>query len=246
MYNPKGNGKEKAVREVAFTEAEPPVHLQGIVHRYLELNTHGSLPEAYRFHALPDGCTYIVFDQLTRQVAGVSRLRAQSEEFDLGRKFHFINIRLLPGVWQGDPTEVTHGMVDKPYYGALPLIEVNRKLEKQGFEQSQDILSALMDMLVAQKLVAPNPVTERIFQNLDDISSVAEMAELSGLSARQLQRILKRTTGFTPHDFLKILRIQHSLNGGDIWSYADQSHFIHSFRKATGYTPGKYARKFDV
>jgi len=36
------------------------------------------------------------------------------------------------------------------------------------------------------------------------------------------------------------------LNGHDRWSYADQSHFIHSFRKATGYTPGKYSRKFDV
>jgi len=57
---------------------------------------------------------------------------------------------------------------------------------------------------------------------------------------------LKSTTDFAPHDFLKILRLQQSLNGEDTWSYADQSHFIHSFRKATGYTPGKYAKKFDV
>jgi len=69
---------------------------------------------------------------------------------------------------------------------------------------------------------------------------------MAGISARQLQRTLKHTTGFTPHDFLKVLRLQQSLNGNDTWSYADQSHFIHSFRNATGYTPGKYARKFDV
>ena len=72
------------------------------------------------------------------------------------------------------------------------------------------------------------------------------MAEAAGVSARQLQRILKHTTGFSPHDLLKVLRLQQSLNGSDTWSYADQSHFIHSFRNATGYTPGKYAKKFDV
>ena len=72
------------------------------------------------------------------------------------------------------------------------------------------------------------------------------MASVCDLSARQLQRVLKSTTGFTPHDFLKVLRLQQSLNGNDTWDYADQSHFIHSFRRATGYTPGKHARKFDV
>lgn len=72
------------------------------------------------------------------------------------------------------------------------------------------------------------------------------MAGIAELSPRQLQRNLKKMTGLTPHDFLKVLRLQQSLNGEDTWSYADQSHFIHSFRKATGYTPTKYSKKFDV
>ncbi|MGB0412050.1 MAG: helix-turn-helix domain-containing protein, partial [Pikeienuella sp.] len=103
-----------------------------------------------------------------------------------------------------------------------------------------------VEKLMEHGWVAPNLITEKIFQRLDDIYSVADMAEVAGLSPRQLQRTLKRTTGFSPHDFLKVLRLQQSLNGSDTWSYADQSHFIHSFRRATGYTPGKYARKFDV
>ena len=101
-------------------------------------------------------------------------------------------------------------------------------------------------MLMETKRVAPNPVTEKIFHHLDSIHTVSDMAVISGISNRQLQRTLKRSTGFTPHDFLKILRLQQALNGNDTWSYADQSHFIHSFRNATGYTPGKYSRKFDV
>ncbi|MBL4633714.1 MAG: helix-turn-helix transcriptional regulator [Kofleriaceae bacterium] len=246
MYSPKGNAKEKAVESVEFVEAEPPSHLRGIVHRFLELKTDGVLPNDYRFHALPDACTYLVFDQLHAKVTGVSRLRAVSEEFNLGRAFHFLNIRFLPGVWQGDLEQVAYGMVDTPYSGELPLIDINRALSKKDFVDQLPILSELVEMLIDRKLVAPNSVTEKIFQNLDEIHSVLDMAAFSELSTRQLQRTLKRTTGFTPHDFLKVVRLQQALNGKGTWSYADQSHFIHSFRKATGYTPGKYSRKFDV
>lgn len=246
MYDPKGNGKDKAVQSVQFVEVEPPSHLRGIVHRFLELKTDGSLPDDYRFHALPDACTYLVFDQLNVNIAGVAKLRAESEEFNLGKTFHFVNIRFLPGVWQGDLEQIAYGMVDSPYTGDLPLIDFNHELSKQNFVDQQVVLSRLVEKLIEEGLVAANPVTEKIFQNLDEIHTVSDMAAVSDISPRQLQRTLKRTTGFAPHDFLKVLRLQQALNGEDTWSYADQSHFIHSFRKATGYTPGKYSRKFDV
>lgn len=246
MYDPKGNGKDKSIDAVHFAEAEPPAHLQGIVHRYLELKTLDTLAEDYRFHALPDACAYVVFDQLDRTVTGISKLRAQSEEFNLGKSFHFANIRFLPGVWQESRATLSHGMIDAPYTGDLPLLAVNTNLAGADFDAQQTILTAFVEDLIARGLVAPNPVTMRIFEHLDDIASVADMAQVTALSARQLQRTLKRTTGFAPHDFLKILRLQQSLNGNDTWSYADQSHFIQSFRRATGYTPRKYTRKFDV
>lgn len=246
MYDPKGNGKDKTVQSVQFAEAEPPDHLRGIVHRFLELKTDGTLSDDYRFHALPDACAYIVFDQLNPKITGVSKLRAASEELNLGKAFHYVNIRFLPGVWQGDREEVAYGMVDTTYSGDLPLKEINRQLSKRDFIDQQSVLSGFVDRLVESKQVLANPVTEKIFQNLDGIHTVSDMAAVSGLSTRQLQRTLKRTTGFAPHDFLKVLRLQQTLNGNDASSYADQSHFIHSFRKATGYTPGKYSRKFDV
>lgn len=246
MYDPKGNGKDKTVQSVQFAEAEPPDHLRGIVHRFLELKTDGTLSDDYRFHALPDACAYIVFDQLNPKITGVSKLRAASEELNLGKAFHYVNIRFLPGVWQGDREEVAYGMVDTTYSGGLPLNEINRQLSKRTFIDQQLVLSEFVERLIESKQVVANPVTEKIFQNLDGIHTVSDMAAVAELSTRQLQRTLKRTTGFAPHDFLKVLRLQQTLNGNDASSYADQSHFIHSFRKATGYTPGKYSRKFDV
>lgn len=246
MYDPKGNGKDKTVQSVQFAEAEPPDHLRGIVHRFLELKTNGTLSDDYRFHALPDACAYTVFDQLNPKITGVSKLRAASEELNLGKAFHYVNIRFLPGVWQGDREEVAYGMVDTTYSGGLPLNEINRQLSKRTFIDQQLVLSEFVERLIESKQVVANPVTEKIFQNLDGIHTVSDMAAVAELSTRQLQRTLKRTTGFAPHDFLKVLRLQQTLNGNDASSYADQSHFIHSFRKATGYTPGKYSRKFDV
>jgi len=132
MYDPKGNGKEKSVQSVKFVEAEPPNHLSGIVHRFLELETNGILADDYRFHALPDACTYMVFDQFNAQIAGVSKLRATSKELNLGKRFHFVNVRFLPGVWQSDREPVVYGMVDTPYSGNLPLLGINQKLANRN------------------------------------------------------------------------------------------------------------------
>jgi len=244
MYNPKGNGKDRTVPTVQFEEAEPPEHLRDVVHRFLHLQATPPLEADYRFHALPDACTYVVFDQQKPEVAGVTKLSASSEELNLGASFHFVNIRFLPGVWQG--AGVSYGQVNAPYDGDLPLAEVNAQLAGQTFAAMQPVLATFAEWLLDEGLVVANPVTEKIFQSLDDIYSVADMADAANLSARQLQRILKRTTGFAPHDFLKVLRLQQALKDEPSLTYADQSHFIHSFKRATGYTPGKYAKKFDV
>ncbi|WP_439122171.1 helix-turn-helix domain-containing protein [Marivita sp.] len=246
MYNPKGHGKERSIDAVVFNEATPPAHLKDVVHRVLELRTTTPLAQDYRFHALPDAATYIIFDQMNPDVTGVTRLQASSEELNLGTAFHFVNIRFLPGVWQPHLEPISHGIVESHYSGSLPLASLNQTLSTQDFDAQQKTLFAFVDTLVERGIVIANPVTEKIFHHIDDIHTVADMAEIAGLSTRQLQRCLKETTGFTPHDFLKVLRLQQSLKGEPSLAYADQSHFIHSFRKATGYTPGRFAKKFDV
>lgn len=95
-------------------------------------------------------------------------------------------------------------------------------------------------------LVAPKPVTAAILVDLDHIRSVGDMAEVAGLSPRQLQRALQATTGFAPHDLLKVLRLQHSFRRDYLMSFADQSHCTRSFRTLTGYTPARFDRTFDV
>lgn len=246
MYSPIQDGIDRSAQSVRYTEAKPPGNLSGLVHCFWGLKTDSALLEDFLLHALPDACVNILFNQLDTNIAGVTALRTTAAVLNLGKTFHYVGIQFLPGVWQGNPGEIVDHFVGTPYKGQLPLIETSNKLVKLDFPAKQPIFSELVQWMVGKKFVVPNTVTEKILTNIADIHTVAEMAAVAGLSPRQLQRTLKQTTGLSPHDLLKILRVQQSFKQHYLDLYADQSHFIHSFRKITGYTPAKYADKFDV
>jgi AraC-like DNA-binding protein len=246
MYSPIRDGIEKTVQAVRYTEARPPRHLSGLVHCFWELKTDTTLPEDFHLHALPDACVNILFNQEDTHIAGITALRTTYEVLNLGKTFYYAGIQLLPGVWQGNPDEIADSFVGTPYRGKLPLVKTNCELAKLEFSAKQLVMAELVQRLMEEEVVVANAVTAKILSHIDDIHTVADMATVTGVSPRQLQRTLRQTTGFSPHDFLKVLRLQQSFKEGYLASYTDQSHYIHSFRKITGYTPARYAQKFDV
>jgi AraC-like DNA-binding protein len=246
MYDPIKDGIDRTAGAVRYSVERPAAALSGVVHCYWELKTERVLAEDFSLHAMPDACVNILFNQLDAEIAGVTALRTTYEVLNLGKSFHYVGIQLLPGVWQGDPQEIAHQFVGTTYAGELPLVSTSREMAPLDFSGKQECLSELVQWFIDSKLVVSNPVTEKILASLDDIRSVADMASVACLSPRQLQRTLKQATGFSPHDLLKVLRIQQSFKRHYLDLYADQSHYIHSFRKVTGYTPAKYTDKFDV
>ena len=246
MYNPIQKGIEKTARSVRYTEVEPPDRLADYVHRFWEIKTETELADDFVFHVLPDACIHLVFNLAKRHVAGLTALRTTARELKLGKKFHFVGVRFLPGVWQGDQNDIVEGVIDVPYAGKLPLVEVGLRLSGKDFAGMRSILSQLVERMIQERSLIADEVTGMLLANIDEIDSVGDMANAVGMSPRQLQRVLKQTTGFSPHDLLKILRLQKSFVQDYLEFYADQSHYIHSFRQITGYTPKKYASKFDV
>ena len=246
MYSPAQDGIEKSMLSVRYTLAKPPSHLSGLVYCFWELKTDKELPQDFSLHALPDACVNILFNQIDTKIAGVTALRTTFETLNLGKSFHYVGIEFLPGVWQGSRYEIFTSYVGTPYQGSLPLIEISNELVKLDFLGKQVVMTELVERFVKEKLAVPNAITEKILAHLDDIQTVADMAALALMSPRQLQRKLKQTTGFSPHDLLKVLRLQQSFKRHYLDLYADQSHYIHSFRKIIGYTPSKYSQKFFV
>ena len=246
MYSPVKDGVEKTVQSVRYVEAKAPSNLSGLVHCYWELKTENALLEDFQLHILPDACVNILFDQKNTEITAITALHLQSKTLNLGKEFHFVGIQLFPGAWQGKHNEILDDLVDQPYSGDLPLVETNKRLVAVEFDEKQLILSEFMENLLREKLVAVNPVIATILSNINAIKTVSDMAAAAGVSTRQLQRLLKRATRFSPHDFLKVIRLQQSFRDNYASHFADQSHFIHSFRKVTGYTPSRYGQKFDV
>lgn len=246
MYDPVKDGVAKAVESVIYTEVPPPPELAELVHCFWEMRTLTDLDEDFTLHAVPDACVNLLFDQLDTRIAGVTQLQTSPTALDLGRSFHFAGIQFFPGVWRGDPEASVDHYVGEPYEGDLPLVDVSEAAADLDMKDKITVFSEFVARLLDDGLVAPNPVTAAILKNLDEIHNVGDMADVAALSPRQLQRSLKATTGFTPHDLWKVLRVQHSFRNDYLLLFADQSHFTHSFRKLTGYTPGQFNKTFDV
>ncbi len=246
MYDPVKDGVAKSVESVLYHEAPPPAALSELVHCFWELRTETDLAEDFTLHALPDACVNLLFNQIDTRIAGVTQLQTTHTTLDLGRTFHYVGIQFFPGVWRGDPDASFDSYVGEPYAGELPLVEASEAASELDFDGKAVIFADLVERLLDDGLLAPNPVTAAILTNLDEVHSVGDMAEVAALSPRQLQRALKATTGFTPHDLLKVLRLQHSFRQDYLLSFTDQSHYTHSFRRLTGYTPGQFNKTFDV
>lgn len=246
MYDPIKDGMGKNSGSVIYNEAKPPHELRNIVHSYWQLKTSSVLNDDFILHAIPDACINILFNHKDTNVAGITGLKTTYVELNLGKDFDYAGIQFFPGVWQGNRSETKDSFVGSEYLGRLPLIDINAKTAPLSFSDKSPIFTELVKNLVNLDIVQQNKIVYKILSNLDSIHSVTEMADVICHSPRQLQRILKQVTGFSPHDFLKVIRLQQSLKEHSVCRYTDQSHFIRSFKKITGYTPTEYFLKYDV
>lgn len=94
-------------------------------------------------------------------------------------------------------------------------------------------------------------VTAYISEHFSENPTVAELADLAGLSQYHFIRMFKKETGFTPHEYLIHTRLNTAryllkntqLTVKDICfqtGFSSESVFCSSFRKHTGLTPSEY------
>jgi len=246
MYDPVKDAVDKSVRSVTYTEVDPPDSLAELVHCFWEMKTEAHLDQDFELHALPDACVNVLFNQHDTAIAGVTALHTEHTTLNLGRSFHYVGVQFYPGVWTSALEGTVDHYVGEPYDGELPLVATSEAIAPLKLDDKIPVLTDFVETLRADGIVAANPVTAAILRNIGDIVSVADMATAAALSPRQLQRKLKATTGFSPHDLLKVLRLQHTFRQDYLLAFADQSHFIHSFKDITGYTPTQFRKRFDV
>lgn len=98
-------------------------------------------------------------------------------------------------------------------------------------------------------------VTELIKDRLPERVSIAEMAQVAGLSPAYFSRAFKKTTGKAPYQWQLHARVEHSfeqLRRGELpldavaeeAGFADASHYARVFRRHVGVAPGQWRRQF--
>jgi AraC family transcriptional regulator len=99
-------------------------------------------------------------------------------------------------------------------------------------------------------------VLEFIGDNYGTDLSIADLAQVAGMSAFHFAREFKRSTGTTPHQYLIKFRIQHAkellaesklplVEVGFRSGFSHQSHFTRLFHRITGTTPQSYRLIFQ-
>jgi AraC-like DNA-binding protein len=245
-YTPTLDGKNYDNNLVEYLEIKPSSRLSQVVQSYWMLKTKNLLQHDFILHALPDACVNLLFNQLQLEITAVTQLQTNSVELNLGKEFHFVGIQLNTGVFCGSKSELKRSYVGSGYNGNLPLLQTNQELNQKKFIDQIPVLEGLIEVLLDEGVLTANPIVEKIIQNLKIIHSVTDMAQLVNKSERQLQRIIQNTLGLAPREFLKVLRLQQSFTNHYTTLYADQAHYTNSFKNATGYTPIRYAKKFNV
>jgi methylphosphotriester-DNA--protein-cysteine methyltransferase len=127
--------------------------------------------------------------------------------------------------------------------------------EMRGIEDPQ-LLAQLFDQKLAQAIRVADPLEieiENIHEALanPDISSVADLSDLTGIGQQRLERLSRRIFGFPPKRLLRRQRFLRTLGSVMMdpelkWSvalddqYFDQAHFNRDFQEFMGMTPGQY------
>ncbi len=100
--------------------------------------------------------------------------------------------------------------------------------------------------------VAVKTVKDFLEENYHQGISIDELAKLTNLNRAYLMRIFRKETALPIYSYLLQIRIKHAknmlINGQDASNialdlgFSDQSHFIRSFKRITGSTPGRFAK----
>jgi AraC-like DNA-binding protein len=129
--------------------------------------------------------------------------------------------------------------------------ELAKKYKHILTENSESIAESQDQKLLKKAL-------EVVEQNISDsLFGVEKMAQEMGMSRATLSKKLKSTTGFSPSELIRTIRLKRAANLlqnnadsvtqiGFAVGFEDQSYFTKSFRKQFGVTPSEFSSKRDL
>jgi len=244
---------------VSFREFAPSRPLRPYVVCFWNGDKRACQPSSYAHCVLPDGCSDIIFDLQPDSPGAVvigpmcrPRLVASDTKPALGIRFFpgaaltFLDIPLAELQEKVVPLDRFH-------------TDIGLLLERLLATSTLDQQVALVENWLLSLLRRPRTdhhVTRAIKLTYAERGrlQVSELAEAVGLCVRQLCRKFPTWTGYSPKQFVRLMRFQHALEGltfhpemkasdtAAMHGYADQAHMIREFCEFAGESPGAVQR----
>ncbi len=250
-----------------------PAHLQAYIRYFWTLEGDDPQALAKAFGSLVDGCPGLIF-QRPEAGALIRESKKLPEMFLYGQTTKNVEIASLgaskatgvifqpnglKSVFGLNAGELTNDCVDVqslPGYNRLP-----EQLAAAGAVSTQvDILSAWLYKRISGNTAAADPQVDYAVAQIaaaNGAISLRDLQEKLQLTERTFERRFKEQVGITPKLFSRICQYQaslHQLKRNDYSKlsdiafendYADQSHFIRSFKEFTGCSPYQFQKLLD-
>lgn len=255
-----------------YQQIPPPASLKDYIRYYWVLESHAADPAATSFRTMADGCPGLIFQhpdegvlyQNSKQLPGIFLYgqATRHAEIRIAGKFSTIGIYFYPNALKsifGFNAEILTNTclnldemaLKQGYYLAEQLAGTTAPADRIG------IISAYLLFLIRKNSHRTDEAMQyALFSILQTKGSIPlkELHEKLQLSERSFERKFKQYIGISPKLFSRISRFQASLDqlrnntydklsdiafGND---YADQSHFIRSFKEFAGCSPFQYQK----
>lgn len=239
----------------ALHELAPPASLSSFVDRFWR----ASVPENGPFHEfviIPDGCVDVVYEHIGTQARCIIfGTYSETRPFRINPAATYLGIRFRPGMARHlvdlSPEELADRHLEVPSFLGLGPDQV---AEAATFPAQSELLAQVVARALHHRNAAPTALDRAIeyVQRARSMWHVTGLADLCGISQRQMERRVKAVTGLSPKLLMRILRVQTAIStmqtapdirlielAGDL-GYSDQAHMNREFRLLTGQTPFEY------
>ena len=208
---------------------------------------------------LPTPSVHLSFEPGLSRVTGLSGRRS-AFAYRLTGAGRVVGVRFRPGgarPWLDGPVSALTDR-EAPVAELVRLDDVALSAAVQTAPDAA-AAAALVDAALAPLAPAPDPTVDRVaalvetVQREPGVRRAADLAALSGLGVRSLQRLCAEWIGVGPTWLVRCARLHEAAAraaGGPVgWAalaaelgYADQAHLVRDFARVVGEPPARYAR----
>jgi AraC-like DNA-binding protein len=257
---------------VNYQQLPPPAYLQDYIRYYWVLESDCSDAQSKSFKTMADGCPGLIFQQPDKGILYQNNkalpgifLYGQATthaEIRINGKFSTIGIYFYPNALKSifglNAEELTDTCTDLDLLAAQHGFYLSEQLSNAATAMDQvNIISNYLLFQIRKNNHCTDTSIQYALSHIIQTKGTVSLKDLQKqlqLSERSFERRFKQYVGITPKLFSRISRFQASLGqlrnneydklsdiafGND---YADQSHFIRSFKEFAGCSPFQYQK----